>query len=57
MNEDWKKYPVGSVGYYKSMQAYKTPEHLREGYKEPVRSTSDMYKFKKAIRVVSTKLK
>lgn len=39
------------------MQAYETPEHLREGYKEPVRSTSDMYKFKKATRVVPTKLK
>lgn len=53
-DEDWKKYPVGSVGYYRSMMAYITPEHLRDNYKPPKIGGG---KFKKPIRVKHTKLK
>lgn len=50
-----RKYPVGSVGYYKQMNAYYVSEHLRDGYKDPKPCKKNI-KFKKAIRAKVIKL-
>lgn len=54
-DKEWKKYPVGSIGYYKSMQAYITPEHLRERYKSY--QYAGNLKLKKAVRAKIVRLK
>ena len=55
MSEDCPGYPVGSVGYYKWMQRYVEPEHLREGYIEPKRVKRNI-PLKRAIRIKTRKL-
>lgn len=56
IDEEWKKYPVGSIGYYKSMEAYIIPEHLRHRYNQSHRNTEDL-KLKKAIKVNVKRIK